>query len=160
MGDYVAKYTCGTCVEYEYKGQNEKGYCNRYRAYYYHDDSCSHWKEGDNYSSGSGGCFITTACCEHMGLDDDCVELTTLRRFRDNYLLHNGVGKELTQSYYRIAPEFVEKINAREDKAIIYEEIYQKIMRIVNLINSSANEDAIVEYLKLLLFAQEKSNNV
>ena len=29
MGDYVSENTCGTCEYYEYKGQNEKGYCNR-----------------------------------------------------------------------------------------------------------------------------------
>jgi hypothetical protein len=157
MGDYVAKYTCGTCDEYEYKGQYEKGYCNRYRAYYYHDESCSHWVEGNNQSYGSGGCFITTACCEYMGFDDNCTELAKLRHFRDNYLLNNDVGKELVQSYYRIAPKMVEKINAREDKDIIYKEIYQRIVRIVNLINTSANEDAIVEYIRLILFAQEKA---
>ena len=32
------------------------------------------------------GCFITTACCEALGLDDDCFELRTLRRYRDQVL--------------------------------------------------------------------------
>ena len=32
------------------------------------------------------GCFITTACCETLGLADDCFELRTLRRYRDEVL--------------------------------------------------------------------------
>lgn len=154
MGDYVVKYTCGTCKEYEYKGQNEKGYCNRYRAYYYHDDHCSHWVEGDGYSSGSSGCFLTTACCDYMGLADDCVELTIMRKFRDNYLLHNEVGEEIVKSYYKVAPQIVEKINANNNKEQIYKEIYQKILKIVELVKTEANNEAVAEYVKLLLFAQ------
>lgn len=157
MGDYVAKYTCGTCKEYEYKVQNEKGYCSYYREYYFHDDHCNHWTENDSYSSGSGGCFMTTACCEHMGLPDDCEELTTMRTFRDTYLLNNEVGTEMVKSYYKVAPQIVEKLNAREDNGVIYKEIYQKILRIVELIKASAREDAVAEYVKLLLFAQASS---
>lgn len=46
-------------------------------------------------SSGSGkkGCFITTAACELRGLPDDCRELTTLRRFRDEVLLSSQEGR-------------------------------------------------------------------
>lgn len=146
---------CGTCKEYEYQGQNAKGYCNRYRAYYYHDDSCSHWEESDNYSSGSSGCFLTTACCEQMGLADDCEELTVMREFRDSYLLRNSVGEEIVKSYYKVAPQIVEKINARNDKEKIYKEMYQKIVKIVELIKAAEGDEAVAEYVKLLLFAQK-----
>lgn len=157
MGDYVAKYTCGTCREYEYKGQYEKGYCSRYRAYYYHDDSCSNWAEGDGYSSGSSGCFLTTACCDYMGLADDCEELATMRQFRDDYLLHNSVGEEIVKSYYKVAPQIVEKINTQDNKEQIYKEIYNKIIKIVKLVKMSENDDAVAEYVKLLLYAQNSS---
>ncbi len=33
------------------------------------------------------GCFLTTACCEVLGLSDDCFELRTLRRYRDRVLV-------------------------------------------------------------------------
>src|SRR6476646_10620356 len=33
------------------------------------------------------GCFLTTACCEVLGLSDDCFELRTLRRYRDRVLI-------------------------------------------------------------------------
>ena len=38
------------------------------------------------------GCFLTTACCEVLGLSDDCFELRTLRRYRDR-VLHRHAGR-------------------------------------------------------------------
>ena len=38
------------------------------------------------------GCFITTACCETLGLADDCFELRTLRRYRDEVLAKQPGG--------------------------------------------------------------------
>ena len=63
--DYVEMNKCGSCKYYTYEGEYKKGYCSWYKSYYYADDSCSHWEEG-NISS-TGGCFLTTACCEHKG---------------------------------------------------------------------------------------------
>jgi hypothetical protein len=51
-----------------------------------------------------GGCFITTAACEVLGLDDDCFELSTLRRYRDEVLAKRPGGKAEIARYYEIAP--------------------------------------------------------
>ena len=50
------------------------------------------------------GCFITTACCETLGLPDDCFELRTLRRYRDEVLAKRPAGVEQIAAYYRLAP--------------------------------------------------------
>jgi hypothetical protein len=50
------------------------------------------------------GCFITTACCETLGLADDCFELRTLRRYRDEVLAKRPAGVEQIAAYYRLAP--------------------------------------------------------
>jgi hypothetical protein len=50
------------------------------------------------------GCFITTACCETLGLDDDCFELRTLRRYRDEVLVDRSGGPEDIALYYTLAP--------------------------------------------------------
>jgi len=50
------------------------------------------------------GCFITTACCETLGLPDDCFELRTLRRYRDEVLAKRPAGVEQIAGYYRLAP--------------------------------------------------------
>jgi len=49
-------------------------------------------------------CFITTACCEALGLDDDCFELRTLRRYRDRVLAKRPDGVADIAAYYALAP--------------------------------------------------------
>ena len=31
---------CGGCIDYDFQGDNYKGYCSYYRSYYYPGDSC------------------------------------------------------------------------------------------------------------------------
>lgn len=57
-------------------------------------------------------CYLTTACVEEAGLADDCFELQTLRRFRDNVLAHMQGGREDIARYYRTAPAIVARIEA------------------------------------------------
>jgi hypothetical protein len=49
-------------------------------------------------------CFITTAACEVVGLQDDCFELRALRSFRDTYLAKTECGAVEIQQYYNLAP--------------------------------------------------------
>jgi hypothetical protein len=51
-----------------------------------------------------GGCFITTACCEVLGLDDNCFELRTLRRYRDHVLAKRPGGEAAIAHYHELAP--------------------------------------------------------
>ena len=148
MADYVAEYTCGTCSEFEYAGQYTKGYCRYYGSYYHHDDSCSHWERDDSGStySSSGGCFLTTACCEYRGLPDDCEELQTLRAFRDEYIRKQPYGEELIRLYYDDAPYMVEEIKKRADSAKILEMIYESVCEIVEQIRKGEKEKAVTGY--------------
>jgi hypothetical protein len=50
------------------------------------------------------GCFITTACCEALGLDNDCFELRTLRCYRDEVLAYRPGGVADIAAYYQLAP--------------------------------------------------------
>lgn len=72
-------------------------------------------------------CFITTACVKYYGLDDHCVELETLRQFRDNYLMKSKRGNQMVEKYYRIAPTIVKRIEADNQKAKIFETVYNQI---------------------------------
>lgn len=70
---------------------------------------------GNSYLGSSGSfCFITTAVCEKLGKPDDCIELTTLRQYRDTWLINSDGGKELIKEYYRIAPLIVSRIKASD----------------------------------------------
>lgn len=65
---------------------------------------------GDDGSSGGGGCFLTTACCEAMGMTDDCDDLETLRAYRDRVMLATPEGRRDVEQYYRLAPGIVSAI--------------------------------------------------
>jgi len=56
------------------------------------------------------GCFLTTACCEVLGLTDDCFELNALRLYRDRVLAAMPGGKGDIGLYYRIAPSILERL--------------------------------------------------
>jgi hypothetical protein len=66
-----------------------------------------------------GGCFITTACCETLGLPDDCFELRTLRRYRDEVLAMRPGGKGEIAIYYALAPQILARLPHAERAAIL-----------------------------------------
>jgi len=152
---------CGNCERYTYEGKDKKGYCDWYRSYYYPTDSCSHFKEGDeNVREGSSGsCFLTTACCGYKGLPDNCLELETLRAFRDGYLKNQEYGPELIKMYYEDAPAIVQMIQSKPDCDTIWQSIYEKIQIIVKQIQNERFDDAIINYMVMVygLKRQEKS---
>ena len=92
---------------------------------------------------------MTTACCKYKGLPDDCMELETLRRFRDNYLKGTEYGSELIRTYYESAPALVERIDSSPKRDDIYDHIDEAITGIVSRIERGENERAVIEYLSL-----------
>lgn len=92
-------------------------------------------------------CYLTTACVMSIGLKDDCNELNTLRRFRDEYLQNQPEGNRLIDEYYGIAPSIVDKINFRKDAASIYNSIYKDvILPCVDAINARQYDEALARY--------------
>jgi hypothetical protein len=154
--DYVEEYKCGSCGNYTYEGKYTKGYCSLRGVYYYADDSCDKWIESENaYYSSSGGCFLTTACCVYKGLPDDCHELETLRFLRDTYLKKTSFGESLIKNYYDTAPAIVDKINALDNRDEIYDKIYERITTVVKLIEQRKNDDAVCEYVSIMLWVDK-----
>jgi hypothetical protein len=72
-------------------------------------------------------CFLTTACVKYYSLPDNAYELTTLRKYRDDYLTSSAGGKKLISEYYRISPKLVELANADNERKNVYEFIYSRI---------------------------------
>jgi hypothetical protein len=56
------------------------------------------------------GCFITSACCEVLGLGDDCFELRALRRYRDEVLAKQPGGVGDIDLYYALALQILSRI--------------------------------------------------
>lgn len=70
------------------------------------------------------GCFISTAVCEHIGLTDDCWELRSLRKYRDEVLSHEEEGSVLIERYYAAAPSIVAAIQASKHSKKILNSLY------------------------------------
>ena len=102
------------------------------------------------YTSGSSGCFLTSACVEHLGKADDCYELTTLRHFRDAYLAQLPDGEALVKEYYEVAPKIVENINKSGETEKYYSYIYSEIQKCIENIEKGNNEETLLIYKNMV----------
>ena len=128
---HVTPYSNGSGYKYDYYDRSPYGNAP-HNSTHVKSDLNENWSRTDNdrdngtqdKSSGSG-CYLTTACMNHMqdNFDDSCNELMTLRWFRDNF-----VSKEDIEHYYEVAPIIVETINKEEQSDIIYDYIYDNIV--------------------------------
>jgi len=122
----------------------------------YHDEKSGNTSDSgggsDSGSSGSGGssggCFLTTACVTAQGLPDNCLELETLRAFRDGYVARQPGGKALIKEYYRIAPGIVAAIEARSAQpGKVFADLYRDDIRtVLQLIDHGKDEAALRHY--------------
>lgn len=101
-------------------------------------------------SSSSECCYITTSTVNYMGLDDDCEELTLLRKFRDGYLINQPNGEDLIKLYYRYAPQIVEGIDKRDNKADVYISLYEIVKQCAIAIRNGDNEFAFNTYCRMV----------
>ncbi len=146
MGNYGK---CKDCKWGEPEYGSWKWHCTHYGIYQDPDEviDCPAFKVR---GSGSDGCFLTTACCEYKGLPDDCYELETMRKFRDNYIAKQSYGEKLIKDYYAEAPAIVEKINNSENSEEILEKMYETITEIIKMVDVGNNDEAIIHYMMLL----------
>ena len=109
----------------------------------------------------TGACFITTACVEAAGLPDNCIELETMRCFRDEYLANSLEGRRMIKEYYQTAPSIVKAIRREENSDVVFADIFRQIKEIVSLINSGDLENAITYYKEMVLrLKQQYQNNL
>lgn len=148
--------TCSTCEYFtDPDSRYGRGNCSYYNKDYYPDESaCSHY---GRKSSGSSGCFLTTACCEYQGLPDNCHELTVMRDFRDNYLYKQPYGEEIIRTYYQDAPKIVKYLNEQKNRDAIYHSIYVKIRSIVAAIEKQENDKATIMYMNMVYALSRKA---
>lgn len=105
----------------------------------------------------SGGCFITSACVESMGLADDCDELQTLRALRDKRRLYDLEFDALVKEYYRIAPIIVKAINSLSDRKARYAELYENMVKpCVAMIKENRENEAVELYTQTVLQLKQR----
>ena len=104
---------------------------------------------GGSSSSGSSGglCFISTACVVARGLPDNCLELRTLRNFRDTFVRGLPQGERIVQDYRTTAPRIVTAITARQDSVAVFNDLYTRLVeRSVALVQSGKLREAFINY--------------
>lgn len=141
---------CGGCIEFDYQGDNVKGYCSWYRSYFYPGDSCSH----QNPREISSGCYITTIICNILGYDDNCGILNVLRDFRNTVLQPNPEYKSLLMEYDYLGPDIADCIEQEykethdEELWIQYYNFY--LSPIANFILEDKKKEAVERYTEMV----------
>lgn len=108
-----------------------------------------------------GGCFLTTACVDAMGMADDCWVLETARKFRDTFMAETPDKAQEILEYYEYAPTIVEKINKAPDARRIWKRLFWGyITPFVTEVKLGNNEKAHELYKKLISRAKELAGNV
>lgn len=103
-----------------------------------------------------GGCFLTTACVDAMGMPDDCWVLESARKFRDTFMTETPEKAYEIQEYYMLAPKIVKNINEKENANKIWKNLFWSyIIPFVQEINSNNLQKAHQLY-KLLIKRAKK----
>lgn len=104
-----------------------------------------------------GGCYITTACCKLYDKPDDCHELQTMRKFRDEFV--RVKYPEAVADYYATAPAIVYAIEARADADDIWARFYAEyITPAVAAAESGDYEKAYEVYTDMVIEAEVLAN--
>lgn len=163
---HVTPYSNGSGYKYDYYSKSPYGNAP-HDSVHVKSDLNENWSRTDNDRSNGtqdksygSGCYLTTACIQakQEEFNDSCVELMTLRWFRDKF-----VSKEDIKHYYDIAPIIVNNINNLENKKQIYDWIYKNvILPCVNAIKTGDYEFAYSRYKNSVVVLEKqfiKENN-
>lgn len=106
-----------------------------------------------NKGDDGGMCFITTAACQYYGLPDDCDELQTLRKFRDEIMLTRDDWKQDVADYYALAKELGEKLSAIKDFHF-WTDVFGMIKEAVGYCKDGEHQKAYDTYKLLIEFVK------
>jgi hypothetical protein len=114
---------------------------------------------GDGAAGDGGGpCFITTAAVEHNNEPDEGKLLTTLRKFRDNYMKKDPEKMKDVEWYYDNAPAIVKGLNNLKNSKVVYNRIYQQYLRpAMKAIEEGDNKKAYTIYKNVMKYSAEKA---
>ena len=105
-----------------------------------------------NAANGKGSCFITTACCELLGLPDDNNILNTFRKFRDEHL----GGKEGVKDYYEKAPKILKSMSELNETDYLYLMISKYLIPCYRYIEDGDNHLAESLYIEMFNHLKER----
>ena len=108
--------------------------------------------DGGSGDGGDGDCFLTTAVAERRGEPDDGPALTSLRAFRDGYMMRTPERRALVAEYYEIAPKLVAAIPPDHAE---WERIAGAVDAAVHAIDAGAGDEAFAVYVELVRRLEE-----
>ncbi len=158
---------CIQCIKMNLNDKNKYGEAlckDRNRYYDPHSSACSNIEYAnsslknreDEYEKESSSCYITTAVCTTLGLDDNCKYLMELRNFRDNYMMNRQECIPLLIEYEVIGPIISRHIEQDKDTAQTMLETY--ISKAIALIHQESYESAIETYKLMVEYLKNKYN--
>ena len=103
MKDKYYAGKCGNCVNSDYYktiGNNIKIYCSFYKAYYYADNKCNHYR----------GAYVTTCVCNILGKENFNDELTKIKKLRTMVMEKDPLYKKLLDRYDKVGPIIASRI--------------------------------------------------
>lgn len=95
-------------------------------------------------------CFLTSACIQAAGLPDNCNELQTLRKFRDEYVLRLPNGGVILSKYYTDSQQIIKAISNTSTSTEVYNAIWAVIRSVVCQIEAGNNAKALSLYMSLV----------
>lgn len=104
-----------------------------------------------------GGCYITTAIVESEGKADDCDELVTLRKFRDEFMMPHSEREWLVRDYYAMAPMICKAIQRERDGG---KATFAMLRRVylepaIAAVKSGDNESALTIYQTMVAVSKQ-----
>ena len=151
MSHYYAYCYCRECLKMDLEDRNRydtnEAYCTEFHQYFNpNSKACSnHFVYDENRGKVVGGCYITTAICDILRMDDDNSYLEKLRSFRENYM--RGNVDSILAEYDVVGPIICKSLledNLKEIKSLMMFENY--IKPIVTLLDNKQYTEAILKY--------------
>ncbi len=103
-----------------------------------------------------GGCFITTAIVDVLGMDDDCVEMQTLRNFRNTVMQSDEAYIKLLAEYDIVGPKIALALRENEkSKEIAFAAFTKFIKPVVSHVQNGEIEAAINLYANMVRYFKE-----
>lgn len=101
-------------------------------------------------------CWLTTICCGALKLSDNCWELRTLRRFRDQYVRSLPKGENEIQNYYRCAQSVSDYLKLNPRKTLLA--YFSIVLPCAFLAEIGRNRESFARYKKKVLSLYEEAD--
>lgn len=148
-----ADWTCNDCGNYDPENTNWRGwgYCTERNQYYPKSDkACSN--KFDHKSDYVPMCFLTTAICDMLGMDDNCYGLNVMRNFRDTILVNDSRYYPLLAEYEVVGPVISDNMYKDKHGVQVAEYYFENYIYdiIMNLSTRRDYNDAIGKYVQMV----------